>query len=61
MRYWEIQSEATWRLRARITHLNHASKGCKNYPNGMSTMLLEDITRELEQIRSELKRRKHAA
>lgn len=57
--YWRgIEHAKDWRLRAQLTHIRKALKGCAAHPNGMSEMIAEDLNREEKQIRAEIERRK---
>jgi hypothetical protein len=53
----EIAIEKTWRLRRRLTLLNKARIGAIDCPNGMSSLTIESIDREIPMLREELTKR----
>ena len=57
----DIRWAKDWRLRARITNINMARRGAAKFPNGMSSMLTEDLDREEKLIRAEIEKRRSAA
>lgn len=58
MHWRSIEMAKDWRLRAQLTFLKKARRGAVEHPNGMSSIILEDIDAEEKQIRAEILRRK---